>query len=145
MAMICFPNHASAKNSLAQMTELLSKLDDRTAGFVMNLMMQKEEMIENDKNFEKAKSYLPVTYENYQLRDMEKSDHELMLFFNTTDPKVPELWKKDQNKFKLKFYKGVCKGFKKYNFRKIDEITISIEFEGKVLTTLNQKKDSCNK
>ena len=74
---------------------------------------------------------------------MNKSDHELFLTFNSTDPKVLNLWEKNHDRFKLKFYKGVCSAFKKYNFRKIDELTVSIEYNSKLMTTLNQKKNSC--
>lgn len=135
--------YAIAKNNLLEMSQMMSKLDDHTAAFLLSLMVQKEQLIENDQYFDKAKELLPITYENYQLKEMNKSDHELMLVFDTKDQKVPELWKANQDQFKLKFFKGVCKGFKKYNFKKIDEVTISVEVEGKPLTTLNQKKSSC--
>ena len=132
-----------AKTNIMELNQLLTKLDSRSSTFLLNLMLQKEQMIENDKYFNQAKALLPVTYENYQLKDMNKNDHELFLTFNSTDPKVLNLWEKNHDRFKLKFYKGVCSAFKKYNFRKIDEVTVSIEYNSKLMTTLNQKKNSC--
>lgn len=133
----------SAKTNLMELNSVLNKLDPNTSSFLLKLIVQKEQIIENDRYFAEARKLLPVTYDNYHLTEMSKSDHELFLIFNTEDPKVPELWKTNRDQIKLKFFKAVCKGFTKYRFKKMDEVTVTVNYNSKHLTSLNLKKSSC--
>lgn len=134
---------AGAKSEYAELAPLMGKVDSKSALFIMNLMQKKGELIDNDRYFGAAKKQLPVSFKKYTLEDMRKQNGVLFLKLNTTDEKVPLLWKNHPQKFLEKFHKGTCKAFRKGGFKTIREITVSFHFENRLITSQTQKASGC--
>ncbi len=134
---------AGAKSEYAELASLMGKVDSKSALFIINLMQKKGELIDNDRYFGAAKKQLPVSFKKYTLEDMRKQNGVLFLKLNTTDEKVPLLWKEHPQKFLEKFRKGTCKAFRKGGFKTIKEITVSFHYENKLFATQTQKASGC--
>lgn len=138
------PSYAKiSMNNTALMAGLMTQLDSNSALFVLNLLEKKGELIDNDKYFDAARALLPVKVKTYSLEEMNKNNGTLILKFSTTDEKIPLLWKKDKKKFIEKFSKGTCKAFNQAKFKTINQITASLFYQDKLVTTQSQKASDC--
>lgn len=142
-SLLVLSHYASA--SILSFASTLAKMDVNSASFFMSAYNQKEQFVEDDRNFYKAKKLLPVTYEVYTLTDMEKSDDSIYLEIDVKDQSIVNMWHTEPKKLKKKFYNGVCRIFRKYNFKTIKDVTVKFSSYDTYLTTIQQKKSSCKK